>query len=122
LSSGTQNTLIGGNTGTSITTGSYNTIIGYNSTSYTGGLAQHIIITDGAAVQGFKKDGNHNIVLSQESALTTSATNGFLYIRACAGAPIGTPATSFTGHIPVVIDSTNNKMYIYSSGSWVALN
>lgn len=122
LSSGIQNTFVGSNSGTSVTTGSYNTIIGFNGTSYAGGLAQHIIITDGAAVQGFKKDGNHNIVLSQESALATNATNGFLYVRACAGTPTGTPGTSFTGHVPIVVDSTNNKMYIYSGGAWVALN
>lgn len=122
LSSGIQNTFIGNNTGTSITTGNYNTIIGHNGTSYSSSLQAHIIITDGAAAQGFKKDGNHNIVLSQESALATNATNGFLYIRACAGTPTGVPATAFTGHVPVCIDSTNNKMYIYSGGAWVALN
>lgn len=122
LSSGIQNTFVGANAGTSITTGSYNTIIGFNGTSYASGLAQHIIITDGNSIQGFKKDGNHNIVLSQESALATNATNGFLYVRACAGAPTGVPATAFTGHVPIVVDSTNSKMYIYSGGAWVALN
>ena len=55
------------------------------------------------------------------AALATNATDGFLYIPTCAGTPTGTP-TAFTGRAPMVIDSTNNKMYIYSGGSWVALN
>jgi hypothetical protein len=55
------------------------------------------------------------------AALATTATNGFLYIPTCAGVPTGTPTTK-TGLAPMVIDSTNNKMYIYSGGAWVALN
>lgn len=55
------------------------------------------------------------------AALATNATAGFFYIPTCAGTPTGTPA-AFTGLAPMVIDSTNNKMYIYSGGSWVALN
>lgn len=122
LSSGIQNTFIGSNAGVSITTGNYNTIIGYNGTSYSSSLEKHIIITDGASIQGFKKDGNHNIVLGPESALATNATNGFAFIPSCAGIPTGTPGASFTGKAPIVIDSTNNKMYIYTNSAWQPLN
>lgn len=55
------------------------------------------------------------------SALATNATDGFLYVPSCAGAPTGVP-TAITGKIPIVADSTNNKLYIYSGGAWVALN
>lgn len=55
------------------------------------------------------------------AALATTATDGFLYIPTCAGTPTGTP-TVVTGLAPMVIDSTNNKLYIYSGGAWVALN
>lgn len=60
-------------------------------------------------------------VILNSAAIATNATDGFLYMAACAGTPTGVP-TSVTGRVPVVIDSTNNKMYIYSGGSWVALN
>jgi hypothetical protein len=51
------------------------------------------------------------------AALATTATDGFLYIPTCAGTPTGVP-TSITGLAPLVIDSTNNKLYFYSGGSW----
>jgi hypothetical protein len=52
-------------------------------------------------------------------ALSTSATDGFPYIPACAGTPVGTPAAK-TGMVPVVYDSTNNKLYVYNGG-WKAV-
>lgn len=57
-----------------------------------------------------------NVVLNN-AALTTSATDGFLYIATCAGAPSGVP-TSYTGRMPIIIDTTNNAFYFYSTGSW----
>lgn len=52
------------------------------------------------------------------AALSTSATNGFLYITSCAGTPTGVP-TAYTGRVPLQYDSTNNKLYIYDGG-WIA--
>ena len=63
---------------------------------------------------------NANVIVGS-AAIATSATDGFLYIPTCAGVPTGTP-TTHTGTAAIVIDSTNNKMYIYSGGAWVALN
>jgi len=34
-----------------------------------------------------------------------------------AGAPSGTP-TTYTGMVPVVIDTTNNKLMAYIGGAW----
>ena len=48
------------------------------------------------------------------AALATSATDGFLYIASCAGAPTGVP-TSFTGRVPMIYDTTNNKFYVYNT-------
>ena len=62
-----------------------------------------------------------NIVVGEEVTLATNATDGFAYIPSCAGVPTGTP-TAYTGKVAMVIDSTNNKAYIYSGGAWVALN
>ena len=49
--------------------------------------------------------------------LATSATDGFLYVPTCAGTPTGTP-TAKTGFAPIVVDTTNNKLYFYSTGVW----
>lgn len=57
-----------------------------------------------------------NVVVNT-AALGTTATNGFLYIPTCAGAPTGVP-TTFTGRSPLIVDSTNNRFYVYVSGSW----
>ena len=51
------------------------------------------------------------------AAIATTATDGFLYVPTCAGTPTGTP-TAITGLAPIVINSTNNKLYFYSGGVW----
>jgi hypothetical protein len=51
------------------------------------------------------------------AALATNATDGFLYVPTCAGTPTGTPTTQ-TGTAPIVVDTTNNKLYFYSGGQW----
>jgi len=57
-----------------------------------------------------------NVVLGNQSALATNATNGFVYIRTCAGTPTGAP-TAFTGHVAMLFDTTNSKLYCYN-GAW----
>jgi hypothetical protein len=49
--------------------------------------------------------------------LNTTATDGFLYVPTCAGTPTGTP-TGLTGYAPIVVNTTNNKLYFYSTGAW----
>jgi len=58
-----------------------------------------------------------NVVAGGSVALATTATNGFLYVPTCAGTPTGTP-TSITGMAPIVVNTTNNKLYFYSGGAW----
>lgn len=60
---------------------------------------------------------NASNFISGAGAVSTSGTDGFLYVPTCAGAPIGTP-TAKTGFAPIIVDSTNNKLYFYSSGAW----
>ena len=50
-------------------------------------------------------------------AVATTATDGFLYVPTCAGTPTGTP-TAITGMAPIVVNTTNNKLYFYSGGQW----
>jgi hypothetical protein len=56
-------------------------------------------------------------VVAGNGALATTATDGFLYVPTCAGTPTGTP-TTITGMAPIVVNTTNNKLYFYSGGSW----
>jgi hypothetical protein len=70
----------------------------------------------------FKVDSNGNKVLNNSgSAIATNATNGFVYLPVAAGVPTGTPATSYTGAMPIQFDSTNENFYYYLS-SWKKLN
>ena len=64
---------------------------------------------------------NTGSVLTGLNSLSTTATGGFHYIPTCAGTPTGTP-TAYTGYAPLIIDSTNNKLYFYSGGAWVPAN
>lgn len=53
-------------------------------------------------------------VVTAGAALATSATSGFLYLPTCAGRPTGTPG-AHTGTIPLVYDSTNDRLFLYST-------
>ena len=47
----------------------------------------------------------------------TTATDGFVYISTASGVPTGTPTVQ-TGTSPLVVDTTNNRLYFYSGGVW----
>jgi len=61
-------------------------------------------------------DGSGNVIINT-AAIATNATDGFLYVPTCAGTPTGTP-TTYTGRAPIVVNTTNNKLYFYSGGAW----
>ena len=73
---------------------------------------------DGSATptEKMRIDNAGNVVVNT-AAIATTATNGFLYVPSCAGTPTGTP-TTYTGRVPIVVDTTNNKLYFYSNGTW----
>lgn len=52
------------------------------------------------------------------AALATNATTGFPQIPGCAGTPTGVPANITTGLVPLVVDTTNNKLYAYYGAAW----
>lgn len=64
--------------------------------------------------------GDVNFVFA-DSALGTTATDGFVYFPSMAGVPSGVP-TGYTGTVPLVIDTTNSRLYGRISGSWVNLS
>jgi hypothetical protein len=69
-----------------------------------------------AAVERLRVTQAGNVLINT-AAIATNATDGFLYVPTCAGTPTGTP-TAFTGRAPIVVNTTNNKLYFYSSGAW----
>ena len=121
-------------TNTAVNNGVYGTIDWLSSdSSMPGGLAAKIDVIDTAtagdrgAMRFFTNDGSSlaerlridaagSLVLGS-AAVATTATDGFLYIPSCAGAPTGVPTTK-TGRVPMVVDSTNNRFYVYVSGTW----
>ncbi len=74
-----------------------------------------IIDRYGNVVAGNTATGNHTT-----QALATTATDGFLYVPSAAGIPSGNPAThvSYSGVVPIVVDSANLRAYFYISGTW----
>lgn len=64
--------------------------------------------------------GSDGSVAFNDAALATNATVGFVMIPSCAGTPTGVPADIPTGQIPMVWDSTNLKLYVYTGGAWKA--
>lgn len=59
---------------------------------------------------------NAGNVVPGTAAIATTATDGYIYSQSCAGAPTGAP-TAYAGRVPMVYDSTNNRIYFYN-GSW----
>ena len=88
-----------------------------DSTQLTGALAFYT--TSNSLLGGTEKmriDAGGNVVIGT-AALSTSATDGFLYLPSSAGSPTGVP-TSNTGTIPIEYDTTNNRLYAYRGGAW----
>ena len=72
--------------------------------------------TTSAWLTDFSVDDNGNVTIGG-GALATTATNRFFYAPTCAGVPTGVPTTK-TGFAPIVVNTTNNKLYFYSGGAW----
>jgi len=70
----------------------------------------------GSPAQAFMVSQAKSVVVGAV-ALATTATDGFLYVPTCAGTPTGVP-TAQTGTAPLIVNTTNNKLYFYSGGAW----
>lgn len=70
----------------------------------------------------FWVDGDGDVMAAPISSpsIATTATDGFFYIRSCAGAPTGVPSNDATGRVPMVYDRTNDKLYVYNT-AWVGV-
>lgn len=73
------------------------------------------------AIRGFTtQDGD--AFLGRNGLMPTTSTTGFAYIPRCEGIPTGVPHNLSRNYLPLVIDSTNSKMYFYNGSTWIALN
>jgi len=72
------------------------------------------------ATERLRADSSGNIVLgnSQGGTLATTATKGWPMVPSSAGAPTGTPAKTYTGFVPMQVDTTNNRVYFNYGGTW----
>lgn len=81
------------------------------------GVARPIKIQTGGTTRAGVTTAGSVYIGDGVNTLATTATDGFLYSPSCAGIPTGVP-TTITGTAPVVIDSTNSKLYFYAGGAW----
>lgn len=96
---------LSGGTETRITSGIFGTGTYLPFTFYNGGSERCRWDTAGNVVVG-------------TGQLANNATDGFLYIPGTtSGAPSGAP-TAYSGRHPMVVDDTNNRLYINIGGTW----
>lgn len=69
-------------------------------------LNGHTFLADGAGL---------NTIVGELAALATDATDGFLYIPMCNGAPTGLP-TGYAWKVAIVFDYANDALYVYDGG------
>lgn len=74
-------------------------------------------LSTGATAQYFNCTafGGTGLVVTSP-VLSTSATDGFIYLPSCAGVPTGVP-TTFDASVPMVYNTSNSSVYTYN-GSW----
>jgi len=108
LTTGSYNTLVGTLAGGGIVTGSNNTIIGARVLSLASGLANNIILANGAGTIRFQDD-NTNTILSRLAGTGTrfvlAGTNGELSAGALYSTLITSSATA--GYVPYMSTATN---------------
>ncbi len=93
-----------------------NTIISNANTVAAGAAMQFRTVGSAVMSETFRIDDRNNLVIGT-AAIASAATNGFLYLPTTNGTPTGTP-TTYAGRAPMVIDTTNNRLYFYSSAAW----
>ncbi len=83
------------------------------------GCVNYLAITGGASGFNAKLQAvGANLLLGSGSAIATNAVAGHLMIPTCAGTPTGAPTGAGAGAAAIIVDSTNNKLYFYSTSAW----
>ncbi len=89
---------------------------GLTATSVPGRMAFLTTVSNGGTIERMSIDAPGNVIIGT-TAIASAATDGFLYLPTTNGTPTGTP-TTYSNRSPMIIDSTNNRLYFYSSGAW----
>lgn len=84
------------------------------------GAAKQLLYVSNSANQVFQVLDVGSVIVGPGAALANAAVDGFLYIPTVAGAPTGTP-TARTGSVPIVYDTTDDKLYVYRGGAWAGI-
>jgi hypothetical protein len=86
--------------------------------AYSSALATGIIqsVDQGVAWKGTTISPAGGSTSIGQGAIATTATEGFVFIPTCAGAPTGVPSPVLNGKA-MIYDTTNNKLWVYN-GSW----
>ena len=82
LTTGSDNTVLGWDSGRGITTGSSNTIIGANVNGLASGLSNNIIIADGAGNQRINVNSSGNVGIGTTAPLSSLSVAGNLALGA----------------------------------------
>lgn len=106
--------------GTPSTTGAGGNVFIAAGNANTTGAGKHVRLRAGQGLGGTNVDGNVQLDPGRGAAISTTAQGGFVTIPTCAGTPTGTPLAAGvpTGSVPMVWDTTNNILWMYSGGAW----
>lgn len=63
-------------------------------------------------------DTTGNVVINT-TAVSTTATSGFLWIPSCSGIPTGSPTAPYTNAAALVVDTANQNLVHRSGSTWV---
>lgn len=80
------------------------------------GTARKLQLKVGSNSVAIELETNGDVTVGK-SGIATGGTSGFLYVPAVAGTMTGVP-TSRANFVPVMYDSTNNKIMVYNGGGW----
>jgi hypothetical protein len=82
-------------------------------------LELHTVGVSGTETVSVTVPEDGGLVVGRGAALATNSTTGMIWVPYCQGTPTGAP-TDYTalGAVPMVIDSTNSKIYVRIGGSW----
>lgn len=70
-----------------------------------------------STTERLRADSKGNVIVGT-AQLANDATDGFFYIPGTtSGAPSGSP-TAYSGRHPMVLDDTNNRLYIHNGSAW----
>jgi len=75
-----------------------------------------------SGLRGIRIEPLGNVVLGGTAALTTTATDRFVYLNSMNGTPTGVPTvpSGYSGKNPITIDYANDRLYFYSNSAWHA--